>query len=538
MKKICLWVLSTCFMLITSCSNEDLDNSNNTIRTLSATAENFGITSRAGFNMSNGASFFWNNGDAIGVGSESFGKYTTSCTDRSTSATFSGFSTGGYAVYPFSRARSINNNTLTYEFASTYNYGNNVDTDFFSDMSIDIPMWAQVVGGTLSFKHLGGLFAFKFPNLKAGDNQTFTLTANKRISGQFNVDLDTNAQINTEEATNENDKKVVITFSLQNDATAVFYVPVPVGNYDISIELKNKEDKFTTAWNGLQVNRRDIRYTSLIANDLQGAEAKVVGTSSEVKEAMQNNTCVIVNNITSTTADSTVEIDIPKKSSNAESEQSLAINSIDTNTTTIKISESNNSGSSISKLVISVPTIADAKKLEINMPYTTVTIAVNGVGTMTLDEATASTSENTFIVDKNVIIKKLVVSKGNVRIKSGAVVNTIETNLSNKVKIYLEEGATLTNEPTADKFEIISAASYDFLQFLEGNPTTGTYTLTGNVTIPANTNIPSGVTIDGGEKKYSVSTTATSTEGVGKGVFVLNENATIKNVTCASPMSQ
>lgn len=532
-------MLAASLLLCVGCSNDDLYISSNTMHTLSATAESFGIESRAGFDMSNGASFFWNNGDAIGVGSESFGQYTTNCTDRSTSATFTGFSTGDYAVYPFSGAQGISGNSLTYDFASSYDYEDKVDTDFFSNMSVDVPMWAQVTGNSLAFKHLGGLFAFKFPNLKAGDNQTFTLTADKKISGQFNVELGPNAQIETEETAYESEKKVVITFSLQNDATAVFYVPVPVGTYNINIEVKNGTETFTTSWNGLEVNRRDIRYTSLIATELQGSEAKVVGNSNDVADAMEENTCVIVNDITSDTANSTVEIEIPKKDSDTELEHSLAISSIDANTTTIKIEElSSGTGSSISKLVISVPTMADAKKLEVNMPNTTVTIAVNGVGTMTLEEATAYTSDNTLVVDKNVIVKKLVVAKGNVRIKSGAVVNSIETNLSNKVKIYLEDGGVLAETPDANKFEIISAASYDFLQFLEGNPTEGTYTLTGDVTIPANTEIPAGVIIDGGENKYSVSTNVVDTDGIGKGVFILNSGSSIKNVTFNSPMTQ
>ena len=192
MKKNKFNILLACLLLLVGCSNEEFNNQSSSINTLTATAEGFGNESRVGFDLGNGASFFWNSGDAIAVGTNSWSKFTTDCTDRSSSATFTGYSQGDYAVYPFRGVEGINGNTLTYNFSSTYNYGSTVDTDFFSGMSVEVPMWAPVVGNSLSFRHLGGLIAFKFPNLKSGANQTFTLktTNGKRISGNFDVLLD------------------------------------------------------------------------------------------------------------------------------------------------------------------------------------------------------------------------------------------------------------------------------------------------------------------------------------------------------------
>ena len=76
------------------------------------------------------------------------------------------------------------------------------------------------------------------------------------------------------------------------------------------------------------------------------------------------------------------------------------------------------------------------------------------------------------------------------------------------------------------------------LSFLQTATSGQSYTLTGNVTIPANTEIPAGVIIDGGENKYSVSTNVVDTDGIGKGVFILNSGSSIKNVTFNSPMTQ
>ena len=105
-----------------------------------------------------------------------------------------------------------------------------------------------------------------------------------------------------------------------------------------------------------------------------------------------------------------------------------------------------------------MPTLADAKKLEIDMPNTTVTIAVEGVGTMTLDEVIATTADNTLVIAKDVTIGHLKVKKGNVRIY-GKVNNISRTddNQDEFTCVICEEGATApTNMNNDEKIKVIT----------------------------------------------------------------------------------
>lgn len=341
-----------------------------------------------------------------------------------------------------------------------------------------MPMWAKVVGNTLSFKHLGGCFAFKVPNLKAGENQTFTFTADKKIAGEFTTDLNTEEPLfETSSTASDEEKKVTINFSLAQDADAVFYVPAPVGTYEIKVEIKNGDNSYSNEYKNLPIARRTIAYTTMASHTLQGGEAKVVASASEVDNAMATSTNVIVSAITSSTANGTVSITLPKKSSNADDTHSLSFGTIDANTQTIKIEESTTeAGSSISKLEIHVPTTEDAKKLEVNMPNTTVTIVVNGMTTLTLDEVTASTAENTLVVGKGVVINKLNVVKGNVKVY-GKVISIQRPTTNSDSFTFIIKGDDGADIPASlgDKFKVVSAAEYELIsKFKQG----GTQTIT------------------------------------------------------------
>ncbi len=492
MKKFFLFAISAFTMFAVGCTTDNLGDELSGAYKLNASVEDWGAGSRAGFDLNNGGSFFWHNGDAIAVGSGSLAKYTTDCTDGATSATFTGYSAAsGYAIYPYAGAQGISGTTLTYEFANEYDYAA-VDTDFFSATSAQTPMWATVAGNTVAFKHLGGIFAFKFPNLKAGDNQTFTLTADKKIAGEFTVDLAGAEPVFEATATDvAAEKSVTINFSLGADADAVFYVPVPVGIYDIDIELVNGSNVFTTSYKNLSVSRRDIRFTTLTGHTLQGSEATVVELPSQVTDAMEESESVVVENVA---GDETVTIEIPKKdAAEAAETHSLTIAAIDSATETIEIVEAENSGTSISELVISVPSLDDAKKLVVDMPNTTVTIAVDGMGTMTLDEVVAATAENTLVVESGVTIEKLIVKAGNVKVLAGATVNNIERHADNAdplTYVYFEEGANLPSSVASD-IRVVSFLEVDLRNALEDETTTS-YKLTHDIELTAPLTLPAG----------------------------------------------
>ena len=105
-------------MGLTSCIKDNLYESEAEMFSIKATVEDDLPSTKLGFDLENAGSFFWNNEDAIAIGSSSLAKFTTTDADGSTSATFTGPSEPkGYTVYPYSRVASIKDNVLTYTFA-------------------------------------------------------------------------------------------------------------------------------------------------------------------------------------------------------------------------------------------------------------------------------------------------------------------------------------------------------------------------------------------------------------------------------------
>ena len=89
-------------------------------------------------------------------------------------------------------------------------------------------------------------------------------------------------------------------------------------------------------------------------------------------------------------------------------------------------------------------TAPEGTDIVLNVPETTV--YVNGV----LQTVTASTAQNTLIVEEGSVIKDLIIVKGNVRIEKGGSVTTISRHTDNaddKTYVYLGEGVV---QPTVD----------------------------------------------------------------------------------------
>lgn len=104
------------------------------VGTLYATVEGSDNTTRVGFDKN--GTFYWSDGDKIGVVTDVNPKFTPLNIDSGAgtgSASFSGevdgSMDGGYAVYPYSESHSVSDYNLTYTFPSEYTY-TKVDTDF------------------------------------------------------------------------------------------------------------------------------------------------------------------------------------------------------------------------------------------------------------------------------------------------------------------------------------------------------------------------------------------------------------------------
>lgn len=279
MKKNLFWGIALT-MALASCSNEELATGENGQSSLKAVVET-GVDSRVGFDKENGWAFFWHNSDQIWVNGSPM---TTKADNKPSTAQFTGWgvnTTSGYAVYPYSIADgNVSNNILTMNFPATYEYKAWSGEFFKTTEEIPaIPMAATVSNETAYFKHLGALFIIKFNDWDEIGDHVFTLTASKQITGNFTADLTTKEpQFTATEG--EGSNTVSISFTRAEGAEAedlVFYIPVPTGNYDVTLAMKVGGQVIFQNTKNKGVDRAKFIYANLSKSGLQA------GSSSEDK---------------------------------------------------------------------------------------------------------------------------------------------------------------------------------------------------------------------------------------------------------------
>ena len=279
MKKQLLFVL-LCVVTMVACSQDELSTVTIESRsTLSASVESVTDGTRAG--MESDGSFFWHEGDKIGVlmtsnkvrpmtlvkgdGGKSSGSFTTT-----TSETF-----GKYAIYPYSKDKnSVDaNGNLTITFPAEYNYGSVIGE---KENSFGFAMWGQIVNDSVAFKHLGGVFKIYVHNLPVGDGMQFTFsTTGKKLTGEFTTNLTTTEPM-LETSNDDVNDTVTITFnnSVEN-GTAVFYIPTPVGTYpeiDVVITDAEGEEIAFGYWTNQTVKRRAQKKGEIGEKTITGGE--------------------------------------------------------------------------------------------------------------------------------------------------------------------------------------------------------------------------------------------------------------------------
>ncbi len=444
--------------LATSCSNDFSTDGRHTVQLeASVSAEQ----TRAAF-LSTGA-FYWQEGDQIGVTttgneksvSESFTAFTLKSGAKTGSATFEGTITGdisGYAIYPYDAAQKVSNNTLTYTFPKEYTY-TKVDQTFFPENqdgnSFRPAMLASVADNGVAFKHLGGVFCIDVESMPCAAG-TITLTTNQKLCGEFTATVtDATPELKTADATVTTDNAVTITFSgAEEGKEGVFYIPAATGVYtDAKVTITPTNGTAKEVYAGKYTMERANLYrlalkqvtidatTETTTTDASGVES-ALGSSDNVAVTgeVTDNATISIPETTSSSSTAAKTVTLQKVANDA------TITIADKNTSTTEADASK----SVQNLTVSVPNNAtNAPSMTITMPNTTVTLAGNA-GTATFKKVTASTAENTLVVSNGVTIKELEIAKGNVRINSGASVESITLASGNtSAVIYYEDGATL-----------------------------------------------------------------------------------------------
>lgn len=214
------------------------------------------VETRVGFDKNN--AFYWHKGDRIGVLTSAGFKEMTLEDDYhgKASGVFTGNfaeDMGDYAVYPYG-PHSILGGQLVYVLPSTYTYASIDD----GANSFNPPMLGRINGENAMMKHLASFFKVTVSKIPAGgDDMKFVFTADKRITGEFVVDLA--AETPVMNADDSDGKVVTIDFSnTQPGHTGVFYVPVPIGTYGvITVEIKDGNESLAThIWKNQTVVRK------------------------------------------------------------------------------------------------------------------------------------------------------------------------------------------------------------------------------------------------------------------------------------------
>ncbi len=218
-------------------------------------------------NVLSDTDFYWQKSDAVGVqASGSQNLYKLALKDRSanlTEATFEGDISGNlgdYAVYPYNENHKISGNTLTYHLPSEYDFSVSSNDVDYLDLSENVDSYktsanpallGKITGGdgegsaTCEFKHLGGVLCIKIDDATNSNNFEIVVIADRQISGDFSVDLDSSEPVikTTADATADpdvlgTDNYVIIKGRVLNyNKGCVCYIPMPVGEYNLRVRF-------------------------------------------------------------------------------------------------------------------------------------------------------------------------------------------------------------------------------------------------------------------------------------------------------------
>ncbi len=460
MKKYFLFATSLLLML-GSCSQDELANvslmSENGKTTIVASIEGQPSTRMT---VAQDGSLSWETNDNFIVFGGTNVTFTTTEQNAATGVFIGNGSpeAGSYAAYyPFNNTLSISENTLTVDLLASYN----------SAETFKAPMWGKYSEGSVSFKHLGAALEFSYADIPDGYS-TLVVEASTPINGCFTATLTDDDPIlaTTEEAT-ENNTKVSVTITENLDGT--FYVPLPVGNYDLKVYAQNGNNKIELkSWSNLTIERKGLYYTS--ATYVTIAESTPAAVSSKI-EHLQPNSIVDLTGTIDATADNAGNMILPNVDA--------TYNFTETPTTSAvkPLTFEEADGGDGSNVNINMP--ADAAGLHVVIQTPNSTISLEGG---TYESLEATTAENTLIIGEGVTIKKLVLNGGNVVLKGN-----VEIIISDEETIIkLDKDITLNNSMTFSKGNVtvdlngkeIKCASSDVFVV-----TDGTLTINGEGTV-------------------------------------------------------
>ena len=300
MKKISYFMALAMF-LAAACQREDIQEERiPEVRTHYKTL-NVGVAdepeTRVGFDEDN--SFYWHGGDKVGVLTVNGFKEMTVGDEYHGQATgvFTGDfeeEIGDYVVYPHG-AHILDNGQLTYVLPESYTY-----TSIEEEAnSFNPPMIGKVDGTSATLKHLASFFKIAVNNIPAGgDDMKFVFTADKRITGEFVVDLSADTPVIETDDSEGNTVTINFTNTVPGNSGA-FYIPAPLGDYGtITAEIKDGDvSLLTKTWTNQTVSRKTPKRGKTGLDYVAEINGTPYQTLQAAFDAVDNQTITLVRNI-------------------------------------------------------------------------------------------------------------------------------------------------------------------------------------------------------------------------------------------------
>lgn len=293
-----IYLMAFAILLAFSCQRDELrDEAVSSLKTLKVGVADE-LQTRVGFD--DGNSFYWHKGDRIGVLTSAGFKVMTldQQYDRQPTGVFTGEfaeDIGDYAVYPYGDHFIDEGGQLVYVLPSSYTYASIED----GANSFNPPMVGKIGDGTASLAHVGSFFKISVADIPAGgDDMKFIFTADRRITGEFAVDLSAETPVMTTDDAAGN--TVTIDFT---NATAgsqgVFYIPVPVGAYGtVKAEVRDGEVSLASmTWTDQTVSRRTPKRGSMTVDYVATVGGTIFKTFQEALDAADGQTITIVKDL-------------------------------------------------------------------------------------------------------------------------------------------------------------------------------------------------------------------------------------------------
>lgn len=473
MKKLTLLGITVSALLLSNCSNEEVMQQNDTQRGVTLSASINESDSRAA--VTDAGVFSWGKGDQISVytsyAASAWQTFTLKGEGGNASGTFMGMLMGegteitSCAVHPAILKPVLAENKLTLTLPSSYDWQEGVT---------NVIMMAKInnSGAKLGFSHLGGLFRFVVKGIPASATKFVFTATGKKLSGEFVVEdiSATNPVIVTSDV--QSDNSITINFPASGQITErIFYVPVPTGTYNaLKCDIMDKSNTLLTTANlatGKEVGRAALLLVpTLTCSSTEGGVAVNASTENELKSALTDALSDKEGTLKSTTVTVTEELskaapEIAVPVADLENEaaptitvafdavpKAAASSTPSGDPTPIKItdgstSETASAAESKATIEIAIPQVVEQEEkpsFEVTVPTATAVLSATAA-TAEYNKVTASTADNTLIVNKGVTVEELTIKGGSVKIYGTVKKLTIDKSSGTK-KVLVYPGAS------------------------------------------------------------------------------------------------